>query len=886
LPRTSSSVPGPSLPASHVLASGLPLGGIGSGGIELWADGVFRAPNFTNPGPWGLGYSYFARNGVSDAAPYSVEDQFFILRVVTATHGEQFRFLFTGHGTAFNSWGHMPRTYKYARIPAMAAIEHEEVFPFTRLRYVDAALPVEVSLEAWTPFVPHDVGASSLPGAYFDFKVLNRGAEPAEVSILHACTNLAGWDQDDFQQRHEVVELPGGARAVVMRGGRGEHATTGDLAIFASAPTDGGRVAAVEANPWLENIIWPFMKGGDVDGPLHMERLARTEYFQKNAAAQLASSRWTMAPGLHRNRAWTSLRASVDAGATQDYAFGLAWFFPHHHDRNGFKAGKAYARRFADSGAVAAHLVATRAAYRERSSVWPALVASSTLEPAFAATLLDQLSTLVKSTWLTAEGDYFIWEGLGHASMNTVDVEHYGSFALALLFPQLRARVTRQTVAAQRPDGQIAHGYCVRPADIPAGEYIRMDVNAQFILAAFREWRWTGDARLLADVYPGIALAARRLLELDRHKLGLPWTEGGITYDHWHLKGVVTYMAVLHLAALQAAATLARAVGATADADTFVAAWVRGRDAAEALLWDEAAGRYRIVNRGNIPATPAHADAAGAGDAATDMYAEFYGVHGDTPRLSIDDGLHTDALNGDVCARLLGLPEALRPDRVRGMTELIEKTNRHRDGRFLANGTCADDSYPDEWPLAQWHNPWTGIEYFFAAQLFQQGLVGQGVGIIRDVYDRMAEGGVRFNHPECGNHYSRALSIYAAYLAYTGIEHIALEQRLVLLPCEPLDGHRLPLLTTGLLGELAIAADRWTVRIATGSAGLRALTLPAALRLESVAWEGTDSGPLTARPDPERADATRWTWDGEIALQAGGTLVLALAPAAGSAARA
>ncbi len=59
-------------------------------------------------------------------------------------------------------------------------------YPIGRVTYRDAEYPVEVALEAFSPFVPLNVEDSSLPTTILSFTVKNTGATPLEVS-------LAGW---------------------------------------------------------------------------------------------------------------------------------------------------------------------------------------------------------------------------------------------------------------------------------------------------------------------------------------------------------------------------------------------------------------------------------------------------------------------------------------------------------------------------------------------------------------------------------------------------------------------------------------------------------------------------------------------------------------------
>lgn len=725
------------------LDSGLCLGGLGCGGLELWADGVFRHHAYMNTAPWNGWRHQIPPENEPQPLPEpqtGVEDLCFLLRVKRSGFEPQLRFLFVGQGGSWLMGEHMSRSYKYATIPTVRGIEHTAEFPFTRLKYLDPTLPVQVELLAWSPFIPHDTVASSTPGAVFDFVITSQADEPLEISLLQITSNLAGFDQTpNYAPEHRLETTPAGV-IVRMKGGRAPQSpATGEMGVFAAARA-GQTISAVSNNPYLQNLYYSFYQTGHLDGPRIPPRIPREEY---HFAAQNAP--------LFRDQSFLSVQTTLEAGQSAEIRAGLTWHFPNHYDRFGVYVGKFYENRFADSGQVAGFLLNEGDALKARSRAWTDSILNSDLEPALALALLDQAHTLFKSSWYSKEGHFFLWEGLGQAGMNTVDVEHYGSFGTALLFPNLRVCALDLIQAAQRPNGQVAHAYQrnIRPEHIPDGEYHRWDVNLQYALALFRDWRWSGDPDLLRRHWQSARRALAFVQSLDRLGIGLPFTEGGITYDHWHMVGVVAYMAGLYLAALQAMKTMAEALGESDFAAECQSRWEQGRASFERLFWQ--GGYYKAVLR--------EGEAAGDEDARLNLLAAK----------PIDLGLHTDALNGEAFALLTGLPRALDPDRVRVMLRAILTYNLNEDGRFLANGSCPNGEFPDEWPFSQWQNPWTGTEYFFAAQLLTEGMEEESLGIIRNVFDRLNEAGMRFRHNECGDFYTRALSIYAAWQAWLGV---------------------------------------------------------------------------------------------------------------------
>ena len=59
-------------------------------------------------------------------------------------------------------------------------------YPIGRVTFRDKDLPAEVTLEAFSPFIPLNVEDSSLPATVFCYQVKNTANEPLEVSV-------AGW---------------------------------------------------------------------------------------------------------------------------------------------------------------------------------------------------------------------------------------------------------------------------------------------------------------------------------------------------------------------------------------------------------------------------------------------------------------------------------------------------------------------------------------------------------------------------------------------------------------------------------------------------------------------------------------------------------------------
>jgi non-lysosomal glucosylceramidase len=78
---------------------------------------------------------------------------------------------------------------------------------------------------------------------------------------------------------------------------------------------------------------------------------------------------------------------------------------------------------------------------------------------------------------------------------------------------------------------------------------------------------------------------------------------------------------------------------------------------------------------------------------------------------------------------------------------------------------------------------WTGIEFQVAAHLIFQGLVEEGLAIVKGITERYD--GLRrnpWNEVECGSHYARALASWSVLMALSGYRYSAIDQSLSFSP--------------------------------------------------------------------------------------------------------
>src|SRR5271154_6526994 len=153
-----------------------PLGGIGTGGIGLGGRGnlqdwqIFNRPEIGNA----LEYSFpslWVR--ASDGPPYSVVLERRLLPPYDLHQG--------GLGAA-----------NVPGLPRLAEARFYGSFPISRIEFEDRECPVEVSLEAFSPFQPLDADDSGLPCAVLSYEIRNPNKTDAEAVVAWSISNPVG----------------------------------------------------------------------------------------------------------------------------------------------------------------------------------------------------------------------------------------------------------------------------------------------------------------------------------------------------------------------------------------------------------------------------------------------------------------------------------------------------------------------------------------------------------------------------------------------------------------------------------------------------------------------------------------------------------------------
>jgi len=157
------------------LRSAIPLGGLGTGSVELRADGSFHDWLVENGGP-----------GLNEYGKIALKEEMLL-------------------GLRVNGVSKVLSTHAPNGLPSVAGLRYSGAFPVSRLEVDDEALPVDATLYAYSSFEPWDARASAVPSITFSLLLHNPSPSPANASFAMLLPLLQEKDQSRTRQMSGVV---------------------------------------------------------------------------------------------------------------------------------------------------------------------------------------------------------------------------------------------------------------------------------------------------------------------------------------------------------------------------------------------------------------------------------------------------------------------------------------------------------------------------------------------------------------------------------------------------------------------------------------------------------------------------------------------------------
>lgn len=449
-------------------------------------------------------------------------------------------------------------------------------------------------------------------------------------------------------------------------------------------------------------------------------------------------------------------------GASETVTFVVAWHFPNCAKN---LPGKKhwYANRWKDAQAVAQEIVENWPKLRDTTLAWNRTWYDSTLPYWFLDRTFMNTSILATTTCHRLdEGRYYFWEGVGCCAGTCTHVWNYAQ-AVGRVFPEVERYLRKEIdfgIAYRKDTGAIDY----------RAEYhqvVAVDGQCGNILRTYREHTMSKDDAFLKSVWPQVKGAMRYLIRQDENRDGILDGAQYNTLDTaWY--GEIAWISSLYIAALRASQAMAVEMG---DYEFEAECGKLAASGSERMVENLFDGEY-FVNRVDPKRPEAN---------------------------NTNIGCHTDQLFGQTWAHQLNLPRVVPAEQAKKALASIFKYSFYEDvweyrrrnkvipgGRWYATPKepglimC---SFPkgglqeavgksgDAWAVVYFNECWTGYEGQVAAHMIAEGMVTEGLTVMRAIHERYHPSKRNpYNEIECSDHYGRAMATYGAFLAITGFK--------------------------------------------------------------------------------------------------------------------
>lgn len=659
-----------------------------------------------------------------------------------------------------------------AGIPRFASSKMVGKQPFVYIDFEDDQVPVKVSMEAFTPFIPLDADNSGIPTAIIRYHVHNPSPKSVDVSISGTLANIVGFNgYDVFNNVKLVDEVQNEFRQqdgltgwfYTAKNLKEDHLKFGSMSI-ATTNTENVTHKKWLHGQWTDNAQ-NFWDDFSADGLLEEEAEIESK------GCDLLDHYDFSFLNLKERISSVANKISLAPGQSKTFEFVISWYFPNRpkgwieYDadleryRNGGYEGirNYYATKFKDAWDVTSYVKKNMSYLEGKSKAFEDALFDTTL-PSY---VLDAVASNIMSMkshccFRIENGNFMGWEGIrDYVGCGQGNVNHVWNYAnaVAFLFPELEMTMREVEFNVEIDDD----GGMPFRARKCLGES-RWDMipacDGQFgsILRVYREWKFTGNDDFLRGVWDNVKKAMEYAIkEWDTDGDGVLDGKMHVTYDI-EFYGPNTMTNTIYLGAIKGFAEMAEHLGEHETAEFYRAKYDKASADVDRLLFN---GEFYIQQLDDV-----------------DEYRYQYGK-----------GCLTDQLLGQFMAHTAGLGYVLPKEHVKKALESIFKYNFR---------SCMDDvpnvqrtyalndeaglvlcSWPDggrpRFPFAYCDEVWTGVEYQVAVCMVLEGMFDEALTIVKAIRDRY-DGYKRcpWSETEAGHHYVRPMSSFSLIPAFAG----------------------------------------------------------------------------------------------------------------------
>ena len=611
----------------------------------------------------------------------------------------------------------------------------EATYPMAKLHYIDKKLPVSITADIYSPFIPLDEKNSGLPCTIYSFSIHNTSRQPVEVAVLGWLENKAApRSAKSTETRLNSIISNNNITLVqcsIQPNGDEQQLNAADYGTMAITALSGQALHQT-------NILFPLSAASFDAG--------HTGTAEKNTGAQLIAGSCT--------------HHTIVPAATIKTDFAIGWHFANlqlHaaiHDK-----GRYYNNWFKSAAEVLQYLhqhfnKLAAESHRWKQTWYEACLPWWLLERTFL-----NISTLATTTaHRFASGRFYAWEGVGCCEGTCTHVWQYAQ-AMGRVFPSIE-KDTRERIdlgLSLQPDGMIWYR-----AEVVKGPAI--DGQAGTILRIYREHQMSKDNSFLANNWQKIKLATQWIINQDRNKDGMEDTPIENTLDAvWD--GEIAWLVGLCIAAVKAGELMAIEMKDNAFAALCADYITKGRSNMETKLFN---GEYFI-----------HQPDEKTGRKKLGSY----------------NTCHIDQVYGQSWAHQLGMGHIIDKQKAISALKSLWKYNFTPDvgpyikerkggrpyvlpgeGGMVMNTNPKNEAKPYgediTWQMGYFHECMSGFEHQVAAHMMAEGMVEESLVLTRMIHDRYhARKRNPFNEIECSDHYARAMASYGTFISACGFEY-------------------------------------------------------------------------------------------------------------------
>ncbi|MCR4906147.1 MAG: hypothetical protein K6A33_08695 [Clostridiales bacterium] len=795
-------------------AISFPLGGIGTGSVGLGGNGRLLDWEIWNRPAKGSihGYSHIALKAETP------EGRLLDARVLNGDMDEHYS------GQLGNNFGHGMPGGTMAGFPHFRHHTFHGTFPTAAIDFSDEHFPAEVTLTAFNPFIPLNDRDSGIPAAFFEIRIKNTAKDPVDFSAAFSVKNP---NPNGVNRYFDGYRIEG-----IFLGQDGS-----------TPPDSPERRDLTVATPDLSGSVQEYWyRGGWSDA---------VETFWRNFTEHpdLKNRRYDT-PG-NGDHATVSTKKRVGAGEEAVFRFVLAWNTPNNYNYwNPMKDADGrdvtwknyYATIFEDSRDTATYALANWDALWAGTVRFRDALFSSTLPPEVTVAISSTLSVLKTATVLRLEnGEFYGWEGLNQSSGSCegtcTHVWNY-AYALCFLFPALERSIRETDFKYNRDENGRMQFRMQLPLGRPRGSW-RACVDGQMggVIKSWREWKISGSDAWLRGEWEGIKASLEYAWNpnnfdgWDRDRDGVLEGRQPHTLD-MELFGPSSWLEGFYLCALKCGAEMARAMGEEDAAREYEALFAKGKAWTDENLFNGKwyCQKIDLEDRAQLEKYKVCGDAL-----------SYWNDEAGEVKYQIGEGSEIDQLLAQWHADILGLGDIFDPaQRKTALISMFQNnfadSSRERYNPFRLYSVNDDRGavicvYPDgvrkpAIPIPYCQETMHGFEYAFAGLLIAEGMVGEGLAVVRSIRDRYdGERRNPWNEIECGSNYARSMAAFALLPIFSGFTFDMTKKRIGWRPVGNPAAYRYLFSLDAAWGTVERTADGLTLEILGGALPVREIAV-------------------------------------------------------------